>query len=340
MVARSSKMLPMSFCVWGLILLTAFAQSPRGALEGVKKQIEATDEEWKVIGPKLQKLIAARQVLAADARGSEVGFGAFGGGGFGALPPAERPGSSPTAGRPGGSFEGPGATFGGFGGFGPPGGGAGRGGPQVGQILPQFLQDFLKLTAEQKKELADLQKDVDSKFDKVLTDEQKKQLKQMRDGAARGGLGSFPSDPRKSAPKDPAKKSPAGGSPSAEPAAADKQGAGAKEPGRTEPRPKDPSRPGGFGGGGGAFGAGGGGGGGVFGFGSAASSSAIGQARADLRSTMADPKRSASEVEAKLAAVRKARAKARTDLEAAQADLVQLLTAQQQAVLVGLGYLD
>src|SRR4051794_6841422 len=57
-----------------------------------------------------------------------------------------------------------------------------------GQILPGFLQEQLKLTAEQKKELDALQKDVDAKMaeaharlDKILTAEQKKQLREMRE---------------------------------------------------------------------------------------------------------------------------------------------------------------
>ncbi|HJT77895.1 MAG TPA: EF-hand domain-containing protein, partial [Gemmataceae bacterium] len=59
---------------------------------------------------------------------------------------------------------------GGAGGFGPPGGGRfdppGRGGfgapPRPGQVLPDFLQRRLNLTEEQKKKVADLQKEVDA----------------------------------------------------------------------------------------------------------------------------------------------------------------------------------
>jgi hypothetical protein len=53
------------------------------------------------------------------------------------------------------------------------------------------LQDTLKLTAEQKKQLELLQKEVDGKLEKILTEEQKKQLKQMREGFGRGGFGGF-----------------------------------------------------------------------------------------------------------------------------------------------------
>lgn len=72
-----------------------------------------------------------------------------------------------------------------------PGGPGGRGGmPQPGQILPGFLQEALKLTDEQKKQIAELQKDVDAKLDKLLTDDQKKQLKELRERGP-GGPGGF-----------------------------------------------------------------------------------------------------------------------------------------------------
>jgi hypothetical protein len=54
--------------------------------------------------------------------------------------------------------------------------------PRAGEILPGFLQDTLKMTAEQKKELAELQKEIDSKLEKLLTAEQNKQLKELREG--------------------------------------------------------------------------------------------------------------------------------------------------------------
>jgi len=78
------------------------------------------------------------------------------------------------------------------GGFGPggPGGfgafGGGRG--QPGQVLSTFTQDQLKLTDDQKKQLADIQKDVDSKLEKLLTDDQKKQLKDMQQPRGPGGF--------------------------------------------------------------------------------------------------------------------------------------------------------
>jgi hypothetical protein len=72
-------------------------------------------------------------------------------------------------------------------------GGRGPGGfggpPQPGQIMPPFVQERLNLTADQKKQLADLQKEVDGKLAKILTDEQKKQLQEMQRGFGRGGRG-------------------------------------------------------------------------------------------------------------------------------------------------------
>jgi outer membrane protein assembly factor BamB len=81
---------------------------------------------------------------------------------------------------------------GGPGGFGPgaPGGAGARGGfggfMQPGQVLPSFMQERLKLTDEQKKRLEALQKDVDRKIDGILSEEQKKQMAEMRRGFGRG----------------------------------------------------------------------------------------------------------------------------------------------------------
>jgi hypothetical protein len=104
-----------------------------------------------------------------------------------------------TRGRSGG-FGGPGGPGGGRGGPGGPGGpgggrGGGRGGfggpggpPQPGQILPGMLRQRLSLTAEQEKQVDALQKEVDAKLNKILTSEQKEQLKQMRERGP-GGFG-------------------------------------------------------------------------------------------------------------------------------------------------------
>ena len=72
-----------------------------------------------------------------------------------------------------------GSPFGGpgFGGS-PPGGGPPPfgGPPKLGQIVPPFLQGFLRLTDDQKKQLEAAEKDAAEKLGKVLTDDQKKQM--------------------------------------------------------------------------------------------------------------------------------------------------------------------
>ena len=64
--------------------------------------------------------------------------------------------------------------------------------PAPGQIMSVSTQVILKPTPEQRKQLADLQKEVDAGLDKLLTDDQKKQLKQMRADFPRGGLRADP----------------------------------------------------------------------------------------------------------------------------------------------------
>ncbi len=136
----------------------------------------------------------------------------------GSGPPADRQGGGPPPGGPGErgpggppgdpQGRGPGGSPGERGSGGPggpasgasdrPGGPGGRGGfraaPQPGQILPPMLQDRLRLSADQKNQVADLQKEVDAKLGKILTDEQSKQLDQMRQGFGRGGRSGGPGD--------------------------------------------------------------------------------------------------------------------------------------------------
>jgi hypothetical protein len=66
----------------------------------------------------------------------------------------------------------------------------------------------------------------------------------------------------------------------------------------------------------------------------------ISQVQSDLQGALADPKTTADEIQDKVAALRNARQKAKADLDAAQKDLLELLTADQEAILVSLGYLD
>lgn len=72
-------------------------------------------------------------------------------------------------------------------GFGPPGGFGGMRMPPPGVVMPPPVQDMLRLTDTQKKQLAELQKDVDVRLEKLLTTAQRDQLKQMRDRP--GGFG-------------------------------------------------------------------------------------------------------------------------------------------------------
>ena len=244
--------------------------------------------------------------------------------------------------------------------------------PQPGQIMPAFLQEQLKLTAEQKKQLEELQKEVDAKLEKILTTEQKKSLSEMRvpfggfGGPGPGGFGG-PGGPG----------GPGGGF--GPPGGFGGPGGGFGGPGgfgmprnddvkkklgatdeewkvigpklqkiltsrqiltadaravslpvdaaaRTEVRLGDPAagggpRPGG-------------------GFGSPAGSDIISQAQAEFRAVLDDPKHTKAELQEKVEAVRKARQQVRKDLTAAQKDLLQMLTADQEAILVGLGYIE
>jgi spore coat protein CotH len=74
------------------------------------------------------------------------------------------------------------------GGFGPPGGGPGGPPPRPGELVPAPLQQALRLTDEQKKKLAALQKETDAKLDELLTEEQRATLKRLREGRP-GGFG-------------------------------------------------------------------------------------------------------------------------------------------------------
>ena len=53
-------------------------------------------------------------------------------------------------------------------------------GPEPGKILSAGQQDTLKLSAEQRKRMAEIQKEIDAKLETLLTADQKKQLQAMR----------------------------------------------------------------------------------------------------------------------------------------------------------------
>jgi hypothetical protein len=109
--------------------------------------------------------------------------------------------------------------------------------------------------------------------------------------------------------------------------------------------------PGGFGGGGpGGFGGGGRGGFGGGGRGDSAGgatpvvmsggNNAVALALAELKSALATTNTPPGQIKEQIAAVRAARQKARTDLAATEKKLRELLTADQEAVLISLGWLE
>jgi spore coat protein CotH len=134
--------------------------------ERLLKDLDAIDATTKELRTKDKK--------AAEARKE----GGFGFGGFPGMPDAtdlrrfvdKR--TQSVAAQVSGQSKGyvPVMTFG----FGPP--------PQPGQILQPPVQNQLRLTAEQKKQLEELQKEADAQLDQILTEDQKKQLKAMRQG--------------------------------------------------------------------------------------------------------------------------------------------------------------
>jgi len=64
--------------------------------------------------------------------------------------------------------------------------GAGGRGPGLTMVFSPFVQERLKLTEEQKEKIGHLHKEVDTKLSSILTDEQKKELREMRPGGGRG----------------------------------------------------------------------------------------------------------------------------------------------------------
>jgi hypothetical protein len=136
--------------------------------------------------------VVTREELMALAAKMDAEFGQAGPGGAGGPGGKGGKGFGGKGEKGFGGKGGPGGPKGkgGFGGFGP--GGPGFGGPpQPGKVLPNFLQEQLNLTADQRKQLNDLQKQVDSQLERILTDAQRQQLKDMRDRGP-GGFGPPP----------------------------------------------------------------------------------------------------------------------------------------------------
>jgi hypothetical protein len=224
-------------------------------LANVKVEIKASDEEWKVIGPKLRAVASAQQIVEVD--------------------PTETV-ASPVAPR-GGNF-GPGGN-GAF--AGPAGSGGQRGGPGG-----------------------------------------------FGNGGRRGGDGPAGAG------------APGGGGPGAGNAPDDRRPPAPDGQGRQNSVIGERGGPGGGAGGGFGGGRGGPGGGGPGGPGGFGRSSPIALAQADLKTALDNPQSTPQEIQEKVVAVRKATEKAKADLAAARKDLVELLTADQQVILVGLGYLE
>jgi Spy/CpxP family protein refolding chaperone len=201
-------------------------------------------------------------------------------------------------------------------------------------VLPGFVRDRLNLNDEQKKKLDKLQKEVDAKLAEILTPEQAKALKEMPTAfGGRGGFGGSPGGPPGGFPGGPGFRGPGGGLDEV------KKQLGASDEDWKVIKPKldkvlaarrvlnaEPR--------GASFGFGGPGGTGPMG------SNALTQAQTELKAVLDDPKHTPEEVREKVAAVRKARQQARGAVEAAQRDLLLLLTAEQEAVLLSQGYLD
>lgn len=105
---------------------------------------------------------------------------------------AQPPGGGKGERKDKGDFKGEKGGAGGKGGFGP---------PPLGQVMPVFVQDQLKLTDTQKKDLEAIQKDVDARIEKLLTEDQKKAYKELKErGPGRGpggpgGPGGRPGGP-------------------------------------------------------------------------------------------------------------------------------------------------
>jgi hypothetical protein len=68
---------------------------------------------------------------------------------------------------------------------------------QLGKVLPPFAYDQLELTKDQEKQIADLEKEVKAKLEKILTAAQKRKLEDLRPpmGGPGGPKGDRPGEP-------------------------------------------------------------------------------------------------------------------------------------------------
>jgi len=60
--------------------------------------------------------------------------------------------------------------------------------PRPGDVLAPFVRDQLKLTPDQRKQVDELQKDLNAKLDKILTEDQRKQFQGLRNSPGGGGM--------------------------------------------------------------------------------------------------------------------------------------------------------
>lgn len=79
----------------------------------------------------------------------------------------------------------------------------------MGQILPSFMQDRLSLTATQKKQVADLQKEVDAKLAKILMPTRTSSSRKCRNAVPAAAL------PALAVPAEALRAAPAAGHPAA-----------------------------------------------------------------------------------------------------------------------------
>ena len=120
------------------------------------------------------------------------------------------PGQGP--GGPGGMGEGGrgGGREGEFGGRGGRGGGMRGMMMRPGTVLPDFLVQELKLSEEQRSQLAKLQATVDAELAKILNQDQQAQLKQLGERRPEGGRGGFEGGPGGFGPGGPGQGGPGG----------------------------------------------------------------------------------------------------------------------------------
>lgn len=158
----------------------------------LQERLSLTAEQKQQL-EELQKGVDARlaKLFTDDQKAQLQGMRQRGPGRFGPPGPGGPGGPGGPAGPGGFGPGGPGGGGpGGPGGFatGGPGDRGAGGPPPPGQILPSFVQERLNLTAEQKQQVEELQKGVDTRLAKLLTDAQKTQLQEMRQRGP-GGFG-------------------------------------------------------------------------------------------------------------------------------------------------------